>query len=115
MQTWRRRQCTSCQAIFTTIESADLHTSLVVRSGSAVEPFLRDKLFVSILRAVGHRTEPLQDASGLTATIIAQLLHAGNAASYSAHDVATLTHTALKRFDAAAAVQYQAYHSRTLK
>jgi transcriptional regulator NrdR family protein len=115
MQTWRRRQCTTCNAIFTTIEGADLSTSLVVRAGSAVEPFLRDKLFVSILRAIGHRTEPLQDAGSLTATVIAQLLHTDAKASYTAHNIAILTHTALERFDTAAAIQYQAYHTKSLK
>ncbi len=115
MQTWRRRQCTACNAIFTTIEGADLSTSLVVRAGSTVEPFLRDKLFMSILRAIGHRTEPLQDAGGLTATVIAQLLQTDTKASYTAHDIATLAHTTLDRFDTAAAVQYQAYHGKSLK
>ena len=115
MQTWRRRQCTACGAIFTTIEGADLSTSLVVRAGSTVEPFLRDKLFISILRAIGHRTEPLQDAGGLTATVIAQLLHTDAKASYTAHNIAVLTHTMLERFDTAAAVQYQAYHVKSLK
>jgi transcriptional repressor NrdR len=111
MQVWRRRGCTNCGAIFTTNEAVDLSTSIVVRLvGGAVAPFSRDKLFVSILRAVGHRTQPLEDANALTATIIAKLLHATSGAALAPADITRTAAETLKRFDTAACVQYQAYH-----
>ena len=116
-QVWRRRECQNCHAVFTTEESADYSASIVVRHPATPvnpkatqAPFSRDKLFTSVLRAVGHRQSPLEDASALTATITAKLLKAAPGASVSPTDIITITLETLKRFDTAAAVQYQAYH-----
>ncbi len=96
----------------TTEESADLATSLTVRHGNGpVAPFSRDKLLVSIYRAVGHRQTALSDAGALTDTIIAQLLAEAATAARSARERSPwATLRALQRFDTAAGVQYQAYH-----
>jgi len=111
LQVWRRRHCTQCGALFTTNEVVDLSTSLVVRHANGpVRPFSRDKLFVSVLRAVGHRSEPVEDAGALTATITAKLLHSTTTATISPADIVKTALDVLKRFDKAAAVQYQAYH-----
>lgn len=111
MQVWRRRLCKNCGAIFTSNESVDLSTSLAVRSGNGpVSPFSRDKLFVSILRSVGHRTSPLEDASALTATIVGKLLHSTADAAIEPAQIRDMAYETLKRFDTAASVQYQAYH-----
>jgi transcriptional repressor NrdR len=111
-QVWRRRSCTSCGAVFTTHEAIDLSTSIVVRSHTGRPiPFNRDKLFISIYRAVGHRKQSLEDASALTATIIAKLLHNAASARLLPDDIKKTSLTVLSHFDKAAAVQYQAYHS----
>jgi transcriptional repressor NrdR len=111
LQVWRRRLCSQCGAIFTTNEAVDLSTSLSVRApGGRPRPFSRDKLFVSILRAVGHRTEPLSDANALTATIIAKLLHATQEAVIEPAQIVAMALDTLTKFDTAAGVQYQAYH-----
>ena len=111
MQVWRRRHCKSCGAIFTTTEAVELGTSLVVRrTDGAVAPFNRDKLFMSIMRAVGHRQTPLEDASALTATIIAKLRRSTTQAAVGPSDIVTVALATLKHFDTAAAVQYGAYH-----
>lgn len=110
-QTWRRRHCTACGAVFTTNEAVDLTTSLAVRRGNGpVTPFNRDKLFGSILRAVGHRAQPVEDAGALTATITVKLLHGAATAAISPADIISITQETLQRFDNAAAVQYRAYH-----
>jgi transcriptional regulator NrdR family protein len=100
--------------VFTTEESVDLGGSIVVRKPeapkSAVQPFSRDKLFASILRAVGHRTAPVEDAGALADTIIAKLLRSTHEAAVSPPEIIIITHETLSRFDRAAAVQYQAYH-----
>jgi transcriptional repressor NrdR len=111
LQTWRRRACTKCGAIFTTNEAIDLNGSMIVRhTDGSVTPFSRDKLFVSVLRAVGHRAQPLADAGALTATIIAKLLHSTTQAAVTPADIIKLVLSTLKNFDTAASVQYQAYH-----
>ncbi len=110
-QVWRRRYCTQCQAIFTTNEAVDLSTSLVVKhQDGSVAPFSRDKLLISVYRAVGHRERPTDDAGALTATITAKLLHGGSTAVVSPLDIVATAHETLQHFDAAAAVQYRAYH-----
>jgi transcriptional regulator NrdR family protein len=110
-QTWRRRECYSCQAIFSTNEIADLSTAISVRQKNGpTAPFNREKLLISIFRAVGHRQSPLEDASALTATITAKLLHSTAEAAVSPSDIVKIALETLQRFDTAAAVQYQAYH-----
>lgn len=110
-QVWRRRQCTQCQAVFTTNERVDLSTSLVVRhSDGSMAPFSRDTLLISVYRAVGHRERPVEDAGALAATITAKLLHSGSEAAVSPKDIVQTAYETLKRFDEAAAVQYRAYH-----
>jgi transcriptional regulator NrdR family protein len=109
--TWRRRECTVCQAIFTTEEAAELSTSLSVRhTDGHVQPFSRDMLFASVLRAVGHRKTHVEDAGALTDTIIAKLLGSTTQAAVSPSDIIIIARETLSRFDNAAAVQYQAYH-----
>jgi transcriptional regulator NrdR family protein len=110
-QTWRRRACTKCNAIFTTNEVVDLATSLVVRrKDNSVTAFDRDQLFVSILQSVGHREHPVKDAGALTATVIAKLLRSTKAAILKPSDITDVVTQTLKHFDNAAAVQYTAYH-----
>jgi transcriptional regulator NrdR family protein len=110
-RTWRRRQCETCQAVFTSVEAADLAAGLVVsHSHSPVEPFSRDKLFVSLYRALGHRKTAVSDAGALSDTIVAKLLHGEAQASISPADIVQTAHQTLLHFDQAAAVQYQAYH-----
>ena len=109
---WRRRACGKCQAIFTTIESADLSASLRVNHPTTgqMEPFSRNKLFMSLVRALGHRSDALESADALTATSIAQLLKVRPGASIEVSAIRAHAHTALARFDKVAAISYAAYH-----
>lgn len=111
-QTWRRHACEACGAIFTTIEKPDLSGSVrFVTKDTSLVPFDRDVLFVSIVRALGHRGDAVSVASALTATIIVQVLKtAQNGRVERTKLVGTVTET-LRRFDAAGAVQYRAYHA----
>ena len=109
-QVWRRRQCVVCQAIFTTNEAIDLTTSLVVRSQGHTAPFSRDKLFISIFRAVGHRKQPINDAGALTDTVLAKCRLKAVSAALAPSDIVSVAMEVLQRFDNAAAVQYIAYH-----
>ena len=112
MQTWRRHQCTQCNAIFTTIEAVDLTTSLTVRRKGHLEPFSRDKLFLSIHNALGHRENATQDSGDVTATIITKLRTQAKGSLLETTNIIQITHEILTRFDKAAAVQYGAYHKQ---
>ncbi len=110
-RTWRRRQCTQCHAVFTTEEAVDLTSSIVVRTNHKnVEPFSRDKLFTSLLRALGHRQTAVEDAGALCSTIIAKLMLAATEAAVTPSEIVIISHETLERFDTAAAIQYKAYH-----
>ena len=110
-QTWRRRECLSCAAVFTTLEAVDYAGSLRVRTqNGSLQPFERDKLFMSLYKALGHRTSPTSDASALTATIIARTREIAQNGLLERTDIIQVASQTLQRFDAAAAVQYSAYH-----
>lgn len=112
-ETWRRRECLNCQAVFTTLELTDLGGSLSVKDKKGhLEPFERDKLWLSIMSACGHRKDASQAASSLTATVISQLLPQINQATLSKEEIVETVAQVLKRFDKAANVSYLAYHSR---
>jgi transcriptional repressor NrdR len=111
MQVWRRRACSSCGAVFTTNELVDLSSSLAVRTTEGhLRPFSRDKLYVSIMRACGHRKAAIGDSGALTATIIAKLRRQTIAAELSPAQIMVTTLQTLQHFDNAAGVQYAAYH-----
>ena len=114
-QTWRRRACTNCGAIFTTHEVVELESSVVVRHiDGRLDAFRRDKLLISIYKAMGHREKPIDDAGALAATITSKLLDLSKTAAIEAADISKVTFQVLKRFDDAAAVQYAAYHRKSL-
>ena len=108
---WRRRVCNKCGAIFTTNEKANLAASFVVaKEGSTkLEPFLREKLFLSVYSSCQHRPSALSEAIELTETIIAELPFS-NRQPISAADIAQITHKILRRFDSVAGTFYKAYH-----
>ena len=111
-QVWRRRECLNCRAVFTTEEGIDYGASLVVRPAphGPVTPFSRDKLFASLLKALGHRRTAVEDASALTGTVIARLLQNGTNAAVSPSEIVKTVILVLEPFDKAACVQYRAYH-----
>lgn len=107
---WRRRKCASCGAIFTTTEVAESAQALSVVSDRGLEPFLRDKLFVSVYGSVRHRKSALADATGLTDTIVASIYSLANDAAIEQGVISEVTYTVLERFDAVAAMHYGAFH-----
>ena len=112
---WRRRQCRSCRAIFTTHEKPDLKTGLMVQSSNSphLQPFVRDKLFLSIYTSCSHRSNALDEASELTKTVIAKIGQPTDAVIHTKTIAATAA-AILERFDPVAATVYRAYHP-TLK
>jgi transcriptional regulator NrdR family protein len=74
-------------------------------------PFNRDKLLISVYTSMTHRSKPLQDAPGITSTIISHLLQTNHKGVLTTSEIATTAYTTLGRFDKAAATFYKAHHS----
>lgn len=115
---WRRRTCVKCGAVFSTGEQADYEKSWVVQYGgsksNSLAPFLRDKLFISIHKSVQHRPTALQDAIGLTDTVINHVAHEIRDGGLRSEIIALETFKTLQRFDKPAAISYQAFHTDVL-
>ncbi len=112
---WRRRHCLQCTRTVTTIEQIDYEKSWTVQTNErALTPFLRDKLFISVYKSLGHRTTAANDAIGLTATIMNNLQRTTTEGFVNSQSITTIAYQTLRRFDTAAATTYKAYHSGSL-
>lgn len=107
--TWRRRQCSSCQAIFTTYERPSLEDTLVLAEDGSSAAFSRSKLCLSLADALQHNTTAMQLHSLALAETVEQLLLL-EVRQPSVADIAATAHQVLKRFDELAALQYAAKH-----
>lgn len=100
-----------CHNIWSTIEAIDYLQALSVRkSASQIEPFVREKLLISVYESCKHRPHALEDAQALTATVITKLLTQVKDATLSIQEIIATTGTVLQHFDHAAHVHYSAYH-----
>lgn len=110
-QVWRRRNCSECGAVMTSVEAIDLGKAITFQNGTHTEPFSRDTLLISIYESSKHRKTALSDALALTDTVIARLLPKVEVATLSRQQIIETTTETLKNFDKAASVHYAAYHS----
>ena len=110
-QVWRRRKCLNCGAVISTQEMVLYENSLAVHGvNGKPQPFLRDKLFLSLYESCRHRPTSLTDAVALTATVIGQLRSHVRTGSVEYADIIRVALETLQNFDKAAAVHYKAYH-----
>ncbi len=113
-QVWRRRKCLNtetCGAIFSTHEIASYAGSWQVKTSSGqLQPFNKNKLFLSLYKSLEHREQAIEDASALTDTIMGKLLIISNQGLLEAQDITETAQIILKRFDSAAYVHYTAFH-----
>ncbi len=108
---WRRRQCDSCEAVFTTNEYPDLSRSVsIINNIGALETFSSDKLYMSLFKALSHREEALNDARHLTNTIITKLLLECTDGAIKLSDLKMVCLNTLEKFDKVAGTYYSAYH-----
>lgn len=111
LRTWRRRRCEACDALFTTEESVNMELSIRVKKKSGLEPFYRQKLYLSIHNAVSHRNKAYNDAEGLVDTVVSALIPC-KSGTINVSEIKEISLRVLKRFDKAAATYYQAHHSK---
>ena len=111
--TWRRHQCKSCSAIFTSLERVDYGSSLSFKNASShIIPFDRDNLYISLYEACKHRPSAIEDATALANTIIMKLLTNSRSpvGLITRSELIATAVTALERFDRVACTHYTAYH-----
>lgn len=97
--------------MFSTIEAPDTSLSITVRASSNdLEPFIRDRLFISLYESLGHRKSALMDATGLTNTILTLVYALSENAVIERDVIVTIVISVLERFDVVAATHYKAYH-----
>jgi transcriptional repressor NrdR len=110
-QVWRRRSCQTCGNTFTTHEKADLEAALAVRHQSGdIQPFSRDRLYISLYESCKHRAQPITDADGLTQTVLSLLRQDISNGSLTRDAIAQRALEVLQRFDSTASTMYAAYH-----
>ena len=108
---WRRRRCDACQSTFTSVETPKLDANLLFNNKKeAPEPFLRDKLLISVYKCLMHRKTAQTDATALTDTIISKATSKCLNASIDRDAIVNIVIETLDKFDKPAAVQYTAYH-----
>ncbi len=107
---WRRRTCSACRAVFTTIERPSLKDNrLVSLPDGATDTFNLGKLVLSIASAFAHDPKKASYDSLWLAETVEDTLST-EYAIITPDDIAAVTHEVLKRFDELAAVQYAAKH-----
>jgi len=112
-QVWRRRQCLRCKAVFTTDETVHYETAWTVKDKTgSYQPFMPDKLLLSLYRSLQHRSTALSDATELSQTIIKKLRPEFVDSCIESYSIAQTAQVALNRFDKAASTHYDAYHQR---
>ena len=84
---------------------------MVKHKAGALQPFSRDKLFLSLYKACQHRNTALADAGGLTETIMWKLAPLVSNGSLDSHNIEQIVQVALNRFDGAASSAYRAFHA----
>jgi len=106
---WRRRSCTSCGAIFTTIELVADEGSLQVRGTSKTEAFSTARLLVSLYPHLSDRAKAADDASHIAQTVYEQLL-AHDERLISSKELVSASYEVLERFDRNGALKYALHH-----
>ncbi len=111
---WRRRECPSCHAVFSTLEHVIYENVLALQKGTShIIPFQREKLFLSIYNSCRHRPNAISDAVALTDTVMGKVVdRQQNHTGLLLRDkLVKTTSETLKQFDNVAYTYYLAYHS----
>jgi transcriptional repressor NrdR len=109
-QTWRRRPCKACGAVFTSLEHLDLASSLTVAKNDQLQPFDRDRLFISLYESLRHRPAAMSDARELASTVTVHIIKNATNGSVEARTICQQTLNTLRKFDQTAAMHYAAFH-----
>lgn len=109
---WRRRVCQNCSAVFTTNEEIDYTGSLsVIKKSGGIEPFYKEKIFISVYRSLDHKNSAQPQATAITNTVLSRLFVTKQPVSptIQSSSIAIAITKTLKNFDASSAIKYQSY------
>ncbi|MDB5165134.1 MAG: hypothetical protein JWM00_24 [Candidatus Saccharibacteria bacterium] len=108
---WRRRACTECGTVFTTLEKPSLAQNTQVHTNHGTkEPFNLGQLIVSIADAFSHNPNEGKKYALWLAQTVETTLSTQHPALLTPEDIEATTHVVLKSFDEVAAIQYAAKH-----
>lgn len=110
----RRRSCPKCGARFTTLEHIQMRDLVVVKKNGVRVPFEREKLYKSVLLAVGKRDVGLDQIDMLVNRIVRQLDGAGDPEIKSS-DIGELVMDELLSLDKVAYVRYASVYKNFTK
>lgn len=110
---WRRRECTSCHALFTSAETVALTDVMRAKKRSGtLEHFERDKLFISIYRSTDHLPDAIKLSRELTDTVIGKLFRKKPMSPIiETSAISSVTAQTLKAFNAASSVRYLSFQT----
>lgn len=110
----RRRSCPKCGARFTTLEHIQMRDLVVVKKNGVRVPFEREKLYKSVLLAVGKRDVGVDQIDMLVNRIVRQLDGAGDPEIKSS-DIGELVMDELLSLDKVAYVRYASVYKNFTK
>ncbi|MGV1003728.1 MAG: transcriptional regulator NrdR [Candidatus Nanopelagicales bacterium] len=98
----RRRQCSSCNLRFTTVETI---SSLVVKRSGVVEPFSREKVISGVRKACQGRPVDDDDLARLAATVESEL-RSSRSAGIASHEIGLAILGPLRELDEVAYLRF---------
>lgn len=105
--TWRRVSCPNCKAVMTTEENVDLSLAIrVQKKNGSLEPFSRDKLYLSIHHSLDHINTSKVLTSALVSTVINNILKDIKTPLVTTNTISEYTGRVISRFNAAGAIKY---------
>ena len=109
---WRRRKCTNCGAIWTSLERIEYASTWRVRKGRTLTDFRLETLLISLYEALKHRKTPDIDAKYICDTVITKLA-SKKLAELPIELITATAHDILRRYDKVAAGLYNATHKNS--
>ena len=101
----RRRRCPTCEKRFTTYEPAELHLPQVVKQNGTREEFSRDKLRLSLTRALHKRPVPTEYVDQAIEHIVQKALGRGER-EIPSRDLGEAVMQELRRMDKVAYIRF---------
>jgi len=101
----RRRECLSCGKRFTTYETVERMPVIVIKRDGTREPFDRNKLLNSMLRAIEKRSVTLEELEKATSNIESVIQNTLDR-EISSRDIGELAMNELKQIDEVAYVRF---------
>lgn len=116
---WRRRQCLSCDEVFTTKETFSYDSLFVVKRNLQRKRFVYEKLFASVLQVVGggkikDQGDEASKARSICQSILEEIVNI-KSKYIASKDIIRITYTVLEKENHFFATKYAVYSEFRLK